>query len=145
MKRFLIVAVLVSLFATSLFAAETLPAQPKDESKWTDFTYVNVPILKVLEAKNGYVVVYQKNKVGVGTVVVPKDWAKGNNENPSKLKFRKVRKANECYMSIQKKNGEFLRVVLTLPMNKSNSIWGVVKGMNSIDGCDKDTLEEIEL
>lgn len=145
MKKFLIVIALVSMFATSMFAAETLPAQSKDESKWTDFTYVNVPILKVYEAKNGYVVIYQKNKVGASQVTIPKAWAKGSIENPSKLKFRKVRRADDCYMSIQKKNGEFLRVVLTLPMNKANSVWGVVKGMNQLDGCDKDTLEEIEL
>lgn len=145
MKKFLIVAALLSIFATSMFAAETLPAQQKDDSKWSDMTYVTVPILKVLEARNGYVVIYQKNHVGAGSIVIPKSWAKGSPDSPKKLKFRKVRKYNECYMSIFKKDGEFTKVVLTLPMNKSNSVWGVIKGPNTLDGCDKDTLEEIEL
>jgi len=144
MKKFLVIVALVSIFATSMFAAETLPAQQKDESKWSSLSYINVPVLKVMEAKNGYVVIYQKNKYGVGNVTIPKSWTEGNKENPRKLKFRKVTKSNECYMTICQKDGQFFRVVLTLPMNKQNPIWGVVKGRNTLDDVDKDTLE-IEL
>lgn len=145
MKKLFVLIALAFVMNMSIFAAETLPAQQKDESKWTDLSYVNVPILKVLEAKNGYVVIYQKNKVGTGSVIIPKEWTKGNKENPRKLNFRKVRRSDESFMTIQKKGGEFKRVILTLPMNKQNSIWGVIKGPNMLEGCDKDTLEEIEL
>ena len=47
-------------------------AQEK-ESKWSSLSYVNVPVLKVLEGVDAYVVVYQKNKTGVGNVIVPNE------------------------------------------------------------------------
>ena len=88
---------------------------------------------------------YQKNKIGIGKTVIPKKWAKGNTENPRKLKFRNTTLANGAYMSVVKKDGEFHRVILTLPMNKQNSIWGVADYHKEIEGSDKDTLEELDL
>ena len=145
MKKLMLILSLLTIFNLSLFAANNNANAEKDESKWTTLSYTNIPILKVLEGKNGYVVIYQKNKVGTGTVVIPKDWAQGSQDNPRKLSFRKVRRSMDCYMTVQKKDGEFKKVVLNLPMNKQNTIWGVVKGKGELDGCDKDVLEEIEL
>lgn len=117
----------------------------KNDSKWSSMSYVNIPILKVLEAKNGYLVIYQKNKVGVGSVTIPKDWIKGSEDAPRKLKLRKVRRAMDSYMTIIKEDGEFKRVVLNLPLNKQNSIWGVIKNPNELNDVEKEVLEEIEL
>lgn len=139
MKKKLAVVIFALVLSFCTFAAE------KDESKWSSMTYVNIPVLKVLDARNGYLVIYQKNKVGVGSVVIPKDWIKGSEDSPRKLKLRKVRRSMDSYMTIIKEDGEFKRVVLNLPMNKQNSIWGVVKNPNELQGTDKDTLEDIEL
>lgn len=138
---------LVTVFAMSAFAAEkdTKTNNEKDESKWTTLSYVNVPILKIMEGKEGYAIIYQKNKYGVGSTVIPKSWAKGNNENPRKLKFRNSKRNNTSYMTVVKDGDEFKRVILTIPMNKSNAIWGVIDYRKSMEGTDKDTLEDLEL
>lgn len=143
MKKFLMAIAFLSMFSFAAFAQNN--GEPKDESKWTDMSYVNVPILKVYEGKDAYIILYQKNKVGTGKTVVPKKWAKGNPNEPRKLKFRNTRRADCAYMSVQKKAGEFKRVILTLPMNKQNSIWGLADYHLQIEGSDKDTLEELDL
>ena len=116
----------------------------KTEGKWSDLSYVNVPVLKILEGKNAYSIIYQKNHVGVGSVVIPKAWAKGSPDSPRKLKFRKVRSGYNSFMTVVKDEGEFKRVILSVPMNKSDSIWGVADYRKTMEGEDKETLEELE-
>ena len=77
--------------------------------------------------------------------MIPKKWARGNPDEPRKLKFRAVRTANNAYLTVVKKDGEFMKVVLSVPMSKSNSIWGLADYHKDIEGSDKDTLEELEL
>ena len=89
-------------------------------------------------------IIYQKNKTGVGNVVIPKKWANGTPAAPRKLKFRAVKTSVGAYMTIVKDNGEFKRVILSIPMNKNNSIWGMVDSRKNMDGADKDTLEDLE-
>lgn len=151
MKKFLMILAIVSIFTMSVVAEENNEnknsslAPERTEGKWTDLSYVNVPILKIYEGKDGYAIIYQKNKVGTGYTVIPKAWAKGNPDNPRKLKFRNSKKNNSSYMTIVKDNGEFKRVILTVPMNKSTGIWGVVDYRKSLEGADKETLEDIAL
>ena len=149
MKKLLVILALAAAFSFSAFAAEN-DSKTKDgyehtEGKWTDISYVNVPILKILEGKDGYVIIYQKNRVGSASVIIPKKWGKGNNENPRKLKFRNIRTSNDAYMTVVKKQGDFKRVIITAPMSKSNSIWGMVNSRKNLEGTDKDTLEELAL
>lgn len=141
MKKLFTIFALLTVFASGLFAQNV---QKKDESKWSKITYQNVPILKCLDSKEAYIVIYQKNKIGTGSVVVPKNWSKGTPEQPRKLKFRKVPSAKKAYMTVVKNDGEFSRVILSMPMNKSDSIWGVADYHKQIEGADKDTLEELE-
>ncbi|MBE6360425.1 MAG: hypothetical protein E7059_03130 [Treponema bryantii] len=147
MKKLLMIISLMAIFSMGLFAQENngVGQYEKDESKWSSISYVNVPILKILEGVDAYVVVYQKNKVGVGQTVIPKSWAQGDPENPRKLKFRTVKNNINSFMTIVKKDGEFHRVILTAPLDKKRSIWGLTKSRKSIEGSDKETLEEIEL
>ena len=146
MKKILIILAAFAVLSASIFAAEnsSASAPERTEGKWTEMSYVNVPVLKILEGKDGYAVIYQKNKTGVGNVVIPKKWGKGNNEAPRKLKFRAVKTSIGAYMTIVKDGGEFKRVILSIPMNKSNSIWGMVDSRKNMDGADKDTLEDLE-
>ena len=44
-------------------------------------------IPQILEGKDGYVVIYQKNKTGIGSTVVPKKWAKGIKWKVLKYKY----------------------------------------------------------
>lgn len=143
---------LASIFTMSALAQDSEDSESKSssgpektEGKWTDLSYVNVPILKILEGKDGYAVIYQKNKVGTGSTVIPKSWAKGTVDNPRKLKFRNVKSSYFAYMTIVKDDGEFKRVILSIPMNKSDSIWGIANTRQSMEGSDKETLEELAL
>lgn len=147
MKKFLIIAALLSVFTAGVFAQSTnINVVPeKDESKWSNFTYQNIPVLKVLEARDAYVVIYQKYHAGTGSVVIPKSWASGNPENPRKLKFRDIKNPQNAFMTVVKKGGEFHRVILTIPMSKSNNLWGVIEYSKDVEGSDKTTLEDIEL
>ena len=144
MKRFLLLAAFACIFTFALCAQNSSTSDDsRDESKWTTINYVNVPVLKVLESKDGYIIIYQKNKVGVGTVELPKKWAKGNTQEPRKLKFRSVSTSASAYMTIVKDGSDFKRVILSIPMNKQNSLWGISK--KSLSDPDKDTLEELDL
>lgn len=146
MKKLLMILAVISLLALSVFADENNKASgpERTEGKWTELSYVNVPVLKILEGKEGYAVIYQKNKTGVGNVVIPKSWAHGTTENPRKLKFRAVKTSIGAYMTVVKDKGDFKRVILSIPMEKSNPIWGLVDYRKSMEGTDKDTLEDLE-
>ena len=146
MKKILMILSVLFVCSFAVFADKGSSGNPpaRTEGKWTDMSYVNVPVLKVLEGKDGYIVLYQKNKVGVGNVVLPKKWAHGTTEAPRKLKFRQVKTALGAYMTIVKDGGEFKRVILSIPMSKSNSIWGLADYRKEMEGTDKDTLEDLE-
>lgn len=148
MKKILSILVLLSLFSVAIFAQEqekTGNDKNRDESKWSNLSYVNVPILKVLEGKDGYVVLYQKNKTGVGSTVIPKKWARGTPDSPRKLKIRASKTVNAAFMTVAKRDGEFFRVILTVPTSKYSGLWGLVDYHKDLEGIDKDTLEELEL
>ena len=48
-------------------------------------------------------------------------------------------------MTVVKDNGEFKRVILSIPMNKMNTIWGVADTRGSMQGSDKESLEDLAL
>ena len=146
MKKILMVLAMFAVLTAAVFAdtKENSNVPERTEGKWTEISYVNVPVLKILEGKDGYVIIYQKNKTGVGNVILPKNWAHGTPDAPRKLKFRQVKTALGAYMTIVKDGGEFKRVILSIPMSKSNSIWGLADYRKEMEGTDKDTLEDLE-
>lgn len=146
MKKLTIILLSIFLSFCCIYAQNTNDVSiQKDESKWTDLSYENVPILKILDSRDAYIVIYQKNKIGTGTTVIPKKWANGNPENPRKLKFRKIKHPKESFMTIVKKGGEFKRVILTVPMSKKNSMWGIVDNSVKIEGLDKENMDDLVL
>ena len=146
MKKIFMIFTLAAIFTISAFAQNTpVPLPEKTEGMWSNMSYENIPILKIMEGRDGYVVIYQKNKVGVANTVIPKKWAQGTPEAPRKLKFRNSKNSREAFMTVIKKNGEFSRVVLTVPYSKRNSIWGLADYRIQMDGTDKETLEELDL
>ena len=146
MKKILMMLALFAVLSAAVFAdnKSSANAPERTEGKWTEMSYVNVPVLKILEGKDGYVIIYQKNKTGVGNVILPKNWAHGTPDAPRKLKFRQVKTSLGAYMTVVKDSGEFKRVILSIPMNKSNSIWGMVDSRKNLEGADKDILEDLE-
>ena len=49
------------------------------------------------------------------------------------------------YLSYMKKDGEFYKVIINVPENKNNRVWGVVGSGQQIEGIDKDTLDDLPL
>ncbi|MCH5292587.1 MAG: hypothetical protein J1E07_02455 [Treponema sp.] len=151
MKKFVLIFALASVFSFSMVSqenqekSESSVGLERHEERWSTMTYFNVPILKILDSRDAYVVIYQKNRMGTGSTVIPKRWIYGNKDNPQKLKLRTTRTANGAYMTVIKDNGEFVRVVLTAPLSKNNPVWGVVARGKEVEGADKDTLEELAL
>ena len=145
MKKTLLMLLFLSLLAGSVFAQSKTNglAPEKHEENWSDMTYFTVPVLKVLESREAYVVFYLKNNDRTETTVIPKTWAKGNVENPRKLKFRAVNTAANAYMTIVRDGSDFKRVILSIPMNKQNSMWGISK--KAFENPDKESLEDLEL
>lgn len=134
------------LFAVAATFAVPTAHNETHEENWTDMHYIQVPIYKILDSRDAYVVIYAKNKVGVGQTVIPKDWIKGNPENPRKLKIRKIGSGRlKPFMTVVKKGGEFHRVILTVPQSRLDSTWGVVEYSKQIEGADKETLEDLAL
>ena len=146
MKKIFLITILFSLFTCSaLFAENADLSHPKDESKWSDFTYVTAPVLKVLEAKEYYVIIYQKKYAGTATTVIPKSWTQFKKDTPRKLKFRNIKNPGDSFITVVKKGGEFYKVILSIPMKKNNNLWGVVSSDKHFEGADKETLEELDL
>jgi hypothetical protein len=132
------------LFAALLFCGALTAEQERHPDKWASISYVDMPIYKILESTDAYVVIYGKAKTGTGSTVIPKKWAKGNTDTPRKLKFRSVQGKLQPFITVVKKDGTFLRVILSVPTSKQNSVWGVADDTKAID-ANKDTLEDLDM
>lgn len=143
LSLFLFTTLFVSLSAAESFIPTTVE---KNEENWSSMTYENIPILKILDSKYGYIIIYQKHKIGTGTTYIPKNWSKGSPENPRKLKIRNIKNPQESFMTVIKDDGEFKRVILSIPKSKSSNLWGVSEyNSKKFEEMDKDTLEELDL
>ena len=145
MKKIFIIALLASFFTCAAFAENQDLSQPRDESKWSDITYVTAPVMKILESKDCYVVIYQKKYAGTATVTIPKSWNNFKKDTPRKLKFRSIKNPNQSFITVIKKGGEFHHVILSCPMQKNNSLWGIIANNLEVEGADKETLEELDI
>lgn len=104
----------------------------------SDISYENVTIYKVFDSKDAYVVLYAKKGIDIGKVTIPKSWAK---ESPRKLAIRKQPAGMNPYMTVINKGGEFLKVWLTLPVNRKDEIWAVLPAGSKVEGADATTLQ----
>lgn len=132
------------LLFTAICVMLALPALADEARKGghtkADITYQTAPIYKILDSKDHYVVLYGKNGAKIGTVTIPKKWAKWQKDTPRKLTVRDLPPKMNPFITIVKKDNEFLKVMLTVPVNKNNRIWGIANS-NRVDTSDKDTIE----
>lgn len=137
------------LLAITLFAVFcVLPVLAQQDEKYTpiwdhgnnvsELSYQNVRIYKIFDQVDGYVIIYEKGAHGTGTVVVPKAWYK---DRPVKLQFRELPKGITPYLTLYKLNGEFYKVVLSVPDNRRESVWGVIKPYDKVPITNNDKLE----
>ena len=136
--------VILALLAAACLAVPALAQEDSGSSESTtpvwdhgdnvsDLFYYNVPVYRVYDQKDAYVVMYQKQGLDVGKVVLPKKWAQGNEGR--KLFFRNKAKGLGSYMSV------FYKAVLTVSNNRADAVWGVISNSVHIEGTDADTLE----
>ena len=144
MKK-LICSLITALIVSAAAVAVPVHYNETSPDNWSDMSYVQVPVYKVLDSREGYVVIYAKKAYGVGQTIIPKSWAKINSSEPAKLKIRTIGSGKlKPFMTVVKKGGEFHHVILTVHSNKSDASWGVVSPGVKLD-VSKDTLEELEL
>ena len=139
MNKFLISVILAALTAASVMAQDAQAAKPVWDhgDNVSDLSYQNVFIYKVLDHKDAYIVMYAKQGMKVGTTIVPKSWSA---QTPRKLDIRNKPKGLSPYMTVIKKNGEFLLVRMTLPLNRNDPVWGVAPNGTTVSGADAETL-----
>lgn len=135
MKRFFIISAL--LLVASLFNVSAEEREYKYEFQESNLTYKNVIVYKVLDHKDAYVVMYAKGHREVGNVTIPKKWYK---ESPHKLAFRPLPAGMSPYMTVLYKSGEFSQVILTMPVNRGDSTWGIADSNVQVD-ANKDTFD----
>lgn len=142
MKKLIVTILAFAALAVSAFAVPVAYNESSEEN-WSDISYESIPVYKVLESPDAFVVMYQKGKYGMGQTILPKKWTLGNKENPAKLKMRAINGGKlKPFITVVKKGGEFHHVILSMPTSKSNAAWGVVGKGVKID-TDKDTLESL--
>lgn len=146
MKKILLALVFA---ASMIFSAAAEESKESSKPVWdhgdnvSNVSYENVRFYKIYDAKDAYVVLYEKEGVKIGTAVLPKKWTE-NKDGPRKLIFRSAPKKISPYMTVIKKDGEFKRVWLTLPLNRFNPIWAMAPAGMPVEGTDAETLN-IEL
>lgn len=100
--------------------------------------YRNMPVYKVYEHADAYIVMYYTTGVNLGQVTIPTEWFR---QGSKKAVLRTLSGDFTPYMLLQYVDGVFSKVVLTMPANKTDSAWGVMdRGTDVVAGSQRDTL-----
>jgi len=144
MKKFIVAFALAFCLALPVIAQD----QDSTEHIWdhgdnvSNLSYQNVTIYKVYDQADNYVVLYEKQGIKIGQVNIPKQWVKKQESGYPRLYFRTLAPGLDPYMSVYYKDGEFYKVVLTLPSSRLNAVWGVApQGMNIATNLDTFSID----
>ena len=132
MKK-LILIFLVALIGFCAFA--------QDFENESDLFYINVPIIRVYDHIDAYVVHYLKGNMEVGQVFVPKVWFNTHEFNKSRL--RPLAKGVEPYMTVIYESGEFRKVYINMPIDRKHSAWKILS--RNVDVASKMNTETLEI
>ena len=133
MKKMILTMLAIFIFATGLSFAQI------QETKESSLSDRNIPIYRVLDHKDVYIVLYSKHGVNVGKVMIPKRWY---TEKPKKLQIRRLDKGLDAFMTVVYKYGEFYKAILTTPNPKTGDVWAVAEAYTDIgDAANAETLE----
>lgn len=140
MKKVFILSALLCVGV--LFSAAAIEkGDYKYEYKESKLSYHSVQVYKVLDHRDAYIVMYAKGHRDVGTITVPKKWYANATTKDSKLSFRALPKGMYPYMTVFTRDGQFDRVMLTLPVSRDNPVWGVADSTHKVPDADKETFE----
>ncbi len=117
MKKTAVICAVFMLAAVFGASAQT------DSSGKSDIFYKLVNIQKVYTHALGYKVVFLKSNYEMGSVYIPSRWF-GKADGKGVLVYETP--GQPSYFSIFWLNGKFDHIVVHVPNNPSNSIWGVL-------------------
>ncbi|MBQ0002971.1 MAG: hypothetical protein KBT21_05495 [Treponema sp.] len=129
-RKGILFLILTGLLSLPVFAQDTK----------ADISYMSAPIYKILDSTNHYVVMYGKYGAQIGTVTIPKKWAKWQKDTPRKLTIRELPRKMSPYITVVKKDNNFLKVMLTVPTDHNNRIWGIADN-SKVDQSEPDSIE----
>ncbi|MCH5295701.1 MAG: hypothetical protein J1F14_07395 [Treponema sp.] len=140
MKRFALVLIAAVCMALPAFSQESEDSKPfwDHGDNVSSISYHSVNIYKVLDQRDAFVVLFERDGLRVGKAVVPKKWAQ---ENPRKFVLRNKPKGLPSYMTVFYRDGEFSKVILTVSLNKQDPVWSILPNSTKLSGTDADTLE----
>ena len=137
-KKFLAAMGLAALVLAGAYSEENAGGHRQSE-----ISYYSAPVYKVMDSNKAYTVIYGKAGHKMGTVTIPKDWAKNKPDTVKRLLVRNCPPKIAPYVTIVKKSGDFLKVMLTVPTNHNDKIWGIANEnkVESTDGVESVDLE----
>lgn len=135
-----------AIFIFALAATLVMPIVAQEKSsghKKSEISYYSTPIYKILDSQNAYVVIYGKPHNKMGTVTIPKNWSRNRPGEVKKLVVRKLPPNTTAYITVVKKSGDFLKVLLTVPTNHNDPLWGIAneKKVEDVSGTESIELE----
>ncbi len=135
--------ILAALGLSALVLAGAFCEENAGGHKKSELSYYSAPVYKVMDSAKAYIVIYGKAGHNMGTVTIPKDWAKNKPDKAKRLLVRNCPTKINPYITIVKKSGDFLKVMLTVPTNHNDRIWGIANEnkVESTDGVESVDLE----
>ncbi len=142
MKKIIMALLVAAVLAVSSFAQST---SSSDTPIWdhgdnvSEFSYRNVGVYRIFDQADSYIVLYEKQSLEIGKVVIPKAWFKTS--APRKLDFRHKPAGMGTYMTVLYKNGEFYKVFLTVNPKRSDPVWAVADPHARMEITNADSLD----
>ncbi len=135
MKKLLFVLFMAACFALPALAQEKTATTPRwnHGDNVSNITYRIVQVYRVYDQNDAYIVLYEKQDAQIGQVVIPKKWADVEGPTEQKLFFRDKIKNLGSYMTVYYKNGDFWKVMLTVPFNHRDTVWSVAPYGTQVD------------
>lgn len=126
----LAVALAVTVSAVAQSSSSSTPIWNHGDNV-SELSYQSVPIYKIMQTKDAYIVFYLGHGMKVESQVIPKDWAKRGDEK--KLYFRHKAPGLESSMTVFYRGGSFDHVILTVEPNPMDPLWAVAPHGTKVD------------
>ena len=143
MKKMLLVLFMAACFALPALAQEASSSTPiwDHGTNVSAVTYRIVQIYRIYDQQDAYIILYEKQDASIGQVSIPKKWADGEGSTPRKLFWRDKIKTLGSYMTVYYKDGNFFKVMLTVPYNRNEAVWSVAPYGTKVDA----TVETLDV
>ncbi|HZK19583.1 MAG TPA: hypothetical protein VFC68_02530, partial [Treponemataceae bacterium] len=100
-----------------------LPPRVIPEDKKSSITYQTVPILKIYDAADAYLVLYQSSQANIARVAFPKEWFKTRD---IRAHIRDTSEKIGSFLTVFYKDGVFYRLTVSVSLDRRNDVWGII-------------------